>query len=227
MGLISGKVASMILAGTLATGSVVGLVSVTYDGGDALKTVRLWMMDESSKVQAFDKAEGKLLDKISALKSAASDKIGEANDLIAGKNTVIRDKNQTIEELREEINGYLEQIESLEAQIDELTGDKEQLREELNSALADLELIRSQLAQANEQIAKLQEEIESLTAENDRLNQELEKANGEIEKANDDAAATEAFIYQIKTDKHNPLSDEEIEEVDITLPEIVDEDGAE
>lgn len=217
MGLISGKVASMILAGTVVTG---GLASLTYDGGDALKTVRLWMMDESSKVQAFDKAEGKLLDKINALKTAASTKIGEANDLIADKNTVIRDKNQTIEGLAEEIDGYLEEIRILEAQIDELTGDNEQLRGELDSALVDLELIRAQLAQANEQIAEL-------TTENERLNQELEKANGEIQKANDDAYGTEAFIDQVQTEKHKPLSDEEIEEVDITLPEIVDEDGTE
>ena len=79
------------------------------------------------------------------------------------------------------------------------------------------------LEQANELIAELQGEIESLTAENQRLNEELGKANDEIEEANDDAFATEAFIDQVKTDDFQPLSEGEIEELDITLPEIVDE----
>jgi len=216
MGLISSKVASLILAGTLATGGTAALVSMTYEGKDALKTVRLWMMDESTKVQQFDKAEGKLLEKISALKSAAAEKIVEANNLIAGKNTSIRDKNDAIEELEIEIEGYLEQIASLQAEIENLNGVNEQLRAELASAYEVLE-------QANELIAELQGEIESLTAENQRLNEELGKANDEIEEANDDAFATEAFINQVKTDNLQPLSEGEIEELDITLPEIVDE----
>ena len=122
MALISGKVASLILAGTLATGGAAGIVSMTYEGKEALKTVRLWMMDESTKVQQFDKVEGKLLEKISALKDAATEKIGEANNLIAGKNTTIRDKNEAIEELEIEIEGYLEQIASLQAEIENLNG---------------------------------------------------------------------------------------------------------
>lgn len=216
MGLISGKVASLILVGSLATGGAAGLVSMTYEGKDALKTVRLWMMDESTKVQQFDKVEGKLLEKIGALKSAATEKIGEANNLIAGKNTTIRDKNAAIEELEIEIEGYLEQIASLQAEIENLNGVNEQLRTELASAYEVLE-------RANELIAELQGEVESLTAENQRLNEELGKANDEIEEANDDAFATEAFIYQVKTDNFQPLSDGEFEELDITLPEIVDE----
>ena len=44
---------------------------MTYEGKEALKTVRLWMMDESTKVQQFDEVEGKLLEKINTLKGAA------------------------------------------------------------------------------------------------------------------------------------------------------------
>lgn len=220
MGLISGKVGSLILAGTLATGGGAALVSMTYEGKEALKTVRLWMMDESTKVQQFDQVEGKLLEKINALKGAATEKIGEANDLIAGKNTTIRDQEAAIEELRIEIEGYLEQIASLQAQVENLNVENEQLRAELASANEELE-------RANQLITELQGEKEALTAENQRLNEELGKANDEIEKANDDAFATEAFIDQVETDDSQPLSEGEMEELDITLPEIVDENVTE
>ncbi|MGN1401167.1 MAG: hypothetical protein ACI4XL_06680 [Bacillus sp. (in: firmicutes)] len=227
MGIISGKVASMVMAGTLVAGGAAGIVSMTYDGGNALKTVRLWMMDESSKVQDFDQAESKLLAKISALKDAASIKIVEANELIAGKNTLIQDKDQIIANLEQEIEAYLQQITELNAEIENLTGENGRLQAELDSKIAELQETKEQLEQAYGQIVALQEEIGSLTAENERLNQELDKANGEISKANNDAEATKAFINQVKTENHNPMSEEEIEAIDVTLPDVVDENQAE
>ncbi|MGD7008846.1 hypothetical protein [Metabacillus sp. 84] len=228
MAILSGKAASVLLAGSLA----VTAVGVTFNGGQTIDNVKNQLIELKDKVVAYDAAEAKLLEKIGLIKADATGKLTNANGKIVDAKTMINDleaeksllttKN---EKLTAERDALLSTKAQLEADLETANGEISQLKVGLAAANASIDDLNGQIQVLENQLSALQANYDALVEENEANKSEAERANEEVKKANDKVAELERAANEVEagTDGKSAMTQEELDAISTeNQPDVFD-----
>lgn len=229
MGIISGKVAAMALAGTVA----VGTIGITFTGGETVDQVKAQLEGLKDKVTAYEFSENSLFEKIGLVKADATEKLTFANGKIVDAKNQINNLEaekslltKTNEKLTAERDQLLVDKAQLEDALEDANADKASLTQELAAANAEILELNDTIADKNAEIAGLEREVSNLEsrltalqtdydelfAENEANKSEVERANAEVEEANDKVAELGGVSSNVEdaTEDLKPMTEEEL-----------------
>ena len=164
MGLISGKIAGIALAGVVTVGSVAGFVS--FDGQKSLDYAKDKLFEQASELVQFEINEGTLLEKIQDLRKMANGKVAEANELISDKNSNISEKTAKIAQLEKELAAIQAEYKKLDNMLRKTTALWEAEQKAHAATKAQLEEANSIITEMKDVIYNFETKVASLVSEN-------------------------------------------------------------
>ncbi|WP_050616498.1 hypothetical protein [Bacillus testis] len=230
MGLISAKVAGIVLASSVA---VSGVGYVAYNGHDTISQAKKDLNDAANKIVGLSFSQGRLQDYIADFKKSVNATVAQANTVIGNKNVSIGQlqddnakKSKEIEELLTKIKGLEKELTTIKSEYAELESEHEKVKQELFTAMKDLEETKQLLFDTTEELkaalaanAQLQEENKNLAETNVKLVGQVNQANTdavELKKAMEDANAKIDKAYE------GNLDEAAIKAIGWEVPPVVD-----
>lgn len=243
MGLITGKIAALAIAGTVAVG-------VTFTGTGTIDAVKSQLGNLGNKISQYEASENNLLGKITGLKVSANEKIGQANKTIFEQAQQIESLTNKNNDLNALVKKYEGEIKNLKAELANLKAANSSqfkiilaMEAELNKVKAELKATKQELAQVKDalkivqaahgqavaDLAHLQAKYDALTkelenekADNASNKAESERANGEVQKANEavEGLGVKSSEVEGATNGLNPMTQEEVDAIDTKIEDV-------
>lgn len=243
MGLITGKIAALAIAGTVAVG-------VTFTGTGTIDAVKSQLGNLGNKISQYEASENNLLGKITGLKVSANEKIGQANKTIFEQaqqiesltnknndlNTLVKKYEGEIKNLKAELanlkaanSSQFKIILAMETELNKVKAELKATKQELVQVKDALKIVQAAHGQAVADLAHLQAKYDALTkelenekADNASNKAESERANGEVQKANEavEGLGVKSSEVEGATNGLNPMTQEEVDAIDTKIEDV-------